>query len=122
MSEKHYVGMGYDLCPVCGVKTHETVLLDKRLKPSLERENWTGWTMCDEHKKLSIDYIALVETVDDPAPSQTTAKLEDVERTGRYVHVRRAAFNTIFGIEPPTAPLGFVGPGVIEKLLAMQED
>lgn len=36
--ERSYVGMGYALCPVCGTKHDEVVLLDKRLRDSLPRE------------------------------------------------------------------------------------
>lgn len=49
---KSYVGSGFSLCPVCGIKHDEVVLLDKRLSNSLERENFMGWAMCQEHERL----------------------------------------------------------------------
>jgi len=69
---KSHVGMEQKVCPVCGTAFDTgTILLDKRLRNSLERKTVTGWDLCPEHAKLwKKGYIALVEC--DPEKSTFT--------------------------------------------------
>lgn len=120
---KSHVSMEQHCCPVCG-KTHDTgsILLNKRLKPTMEQYTITGWGLCPEHKALADDgYIALVEC--DPHKTvvhNDRSSLDQAYRTGVYAHVRREAFNRIFNV--PVAEdqhLVFVEPGVISRLQEM---
>jgi len=112
-SEKSHVGMGYHLCPVCGNKHDEVVLLDKRLKATLARENFMGWAMCAEHQKLRDDgYIALVECKN----TSPVSKLEDADRTGRLAHIRTEVFKELLNMLVPEGGLAFVEDGLIAKL------
>ena len=78
------------------------VLLDERLRPTLERRNFVGWKLCDEHEKLWEEgYIALIEC------------------TGQIAHVRREAWPNIFSVPAPNGPVVFVQEGVIERLHAL---
>ena len=47
MGTKSHVGMEQNVCPVCG-KAFDTgtILLDRRLRNSLERKTVTGWSLC----------------------------------------------------------------------------
>jgi len=59
---KSYVSMERKKCGVCG-KDYDSgsILLDRRLKESMERHTLTGWGMCEEHQKLKdAGYIAIV--------------------------------------------------------------
>ncbi|VGO13675.1 hypothetical protein PDESU_02232 [Pontiella desulfatans] len=120
---KSHVGMEQKVCPVCG-QAFDTgaILLDKRLRNTLERKTVTGWDLCPEHaKQWEKGYIALVEC--DPEKStftDGTIKPQDAYRTGRIVHIRKAAADRIFDVEIKS-PVAFVEPGVVDALEKMQE-
>lgn len=107
MSKSH-VGMGYHLCPVCGIKHDEVVLLDKHLRNTLEPESFVGLKMCAEHQqKYDEGYIALVEV--------TTVLTAN--RTGRIGHVAKSAWTALFNCPVPSTPMAFVEPDVLDKLI-----
>ena len=119
---KSHVSIEQKACPVCG-KSFDTgaILLDKRLRNSLEHKTVTGWGLCPEHAKLwNKGYIALVEC--DPEKSKftgATIKPEDTYRTGCVAHIRKTIAREIFNVEM-TSPVAFVEPGVIDMLEKMQ--
>jgi hypothetical protein len=125
MSEKSYVSMERHLCLVCGTE-YDTgaILLDRRLRASLDRHTTTGWGLCPEHQRLFDNgFVALVEC--DPAKSGHPSsadrlKPDQAYRTGRVAHLKRDVFARVFG-DPIDSKLSsvFVEPGVIEKLEAM---
>lgn len=91
MTEKSHVGMEYHVCPIC-VKRFETgcILLDRRLRQSLERETVTGWELCPEcDARHKAGYIALVAVRNEKGLG--TLKPSEVYREGTIVHVRREA-------------------------------
>jgi hypothetical protein len=118
MNTKSHVGMEQKVCPVCG-QAFDTgaILLDKRLRNSLERHTVTGWDLCPEHAALwDKGYIALVECDPDKSTfTSGTIKPEDAYRTGRIAHIRKAAAKRIFNM-PINGPVAFVEPGVIDQL------
>ena len=123
MTDKSHVSMEQHVCLVCGV-TFDTgaILLDKRLRASMEHRTTTGWGLCAEHQKLADDgFVALVEC--DPQRSGSPAgslKPEQAHRTGRLAHLKRHVFATVFNVPiEANQPCVFVEPGVIEQLEAM---
>ena len=125
MDEKSHVSLEQHACLVCGVSFDTgSVLLDKRLRASMERHTTTGWGLCAEHQKLADDgFVALVEC--DPQRSGSPAsngnlKPEQAYRTGRLAHLKREVFSRLFNvpIEDKQACV-FVEPGVIEQLQSM---
>jgi hypothetical protein len=125
MNDKSHVSLEQHACLVCGT-AYDTgsILLDKRLRASLERHTTTGWGLCAEHQQLFSDgFVALVEC--DP---QRSGKPSDADRlkpgqayrTGRLAHLKRGVFATVFNV-PVAANQAcvFVEPGVIEQLQAM---
>lgn len=124
MSNKSHVSLEQHACLVCGASFDTgNLLLDRRLRASMERHTVTGWGLCPEHQQLADDgFVALVEC--DPVRSNAQRaghiKPEHAYRTGRLAHLRRTVFTQIFN-----APLAdrqacvFVEPGVIEQLQAM---
>ncbi|MBL8297792.1 MAG: ATPase [Rhodanobacteraceae bacterium] len=125
MSDKSYVSLEQRLCLVCGA-AFETgaILLDQRLRASLERHTTTGWGLCaDDQKRFDDGFVALVEC--DPRRSgsmagATRVKPEHAYRTGRLAHLRRTVFTQLFHvpIEDVQACV-FVEPGVIDRLESM---
>ena len=114
---KSHVGLGFHLCPVCGHKHDEVVLLDKSLRNSLGKDNFLGWSLCSEHQKLfDDDFIALIETTNSPN------NLKDADRTGNLAHVRASVFIQIFGQAPPPGKLVFVEKGILAKLQELVKD
>ncbi|HUN74407.1 MAG TPA: ATPase [Steroidobacteraceae bacterium] len=125
MNEKSHVSLEQHVCLVCGV-TFDTgaILLDKRLRASMERYTTTGWGLCVEHQKLSDDgFVALIEC--DPqrsgSPSGTEGmKPEQAYRTGRLAHLKRDVFARVFNVPiAAVQPCVFVEPDVIERLQSM---
>ena len=61
MNDKSHVSLEQHVCLVCG-KAFDTgtILLDKRLRASMEHHTKTGWGLCPEHQKLADDgFVAL---------------------------------------------------------------
>lgn len=114
MTEKSHVGMGYKVCPVCHTKHDEVVLLDKRLRNTLERDNMMGYALCPEHEAMSGEYLALVEMTG-------SYKDRTAAFTGNVAHVRRTVAAQIFGEAYAPHKWVAVEVGVIAKLQAMQQ-
>ncbi|HHW2678374.1 hypothetical protein [Pseudomonas aeruginosa] len=56
MNDKSHVSLEQHVCLVCGTGFDTgAILLDKRLRASMERHTATGWGLCPEHQKLSDD-------------------------------------------------------------------
>lgn len=110
MSKSH-VGMGHHVCPVCGLKHDEVVLLNRFLRDTLTDNMFMGFALCPEHQKLWDDgYVALVEVSNQPKDFQSA------ERTGNLAHVRAEAFSRLFDQPAPEKAIAFVEIGVIQKL------
>lgn len=125
MSDKSHVSMEQHVCVVC-CKTFDTgsVLLDRRLRASMERYTTTGWGMCPEHQKLFDDgFVALIEIDPQRSGSPSSAgrlKPEEAYRTGRFAHLRRGVFTDLFNTQiEDERPCVFVEPALIDQLQAM---
>ena len=125
MNDKSHVSLEQHVCLICGTRFDTgAILLDRRLRASMERHTATGRGLCPEHQKLSDGgFVALVEF--DPQRSGSPAgggraKPEQAYRTGRLAHLKREAFAQVFNV-PIAAdqPCVFVEPGVIEQLQTM---
>ncbi|MGJ7530539.1 ATPase [Variovorax sp. GB1P17] len=123
MNDKSHVSMEQHVCLICGVAFDTgAILLDKRLRASMERHTTTGWGLCAEHQKLADEgFVALVEC--DPQRSGSPSgrlKPEQAYRTGRLAHIKRHVFTQVFNVPiEASQPCVFVEPGVIEQLQAM---
>jgi hypothetical protein len=125
MNDKSHVSLEQHVCLVCGSPFDTgSILLDKRLRASMERHTTTGWGLCPEHQKLSDDgFVALVEC--DPQRSGlpaagTRLKPAEAYRTGRLAHLKREVCTKVFNV-PIAANQScvFVEPGIIERLQTM---
>lgn len=60
MAEKSYVGMGFTVCPFCGKENEENyILLDSRMKNTLDKRNFMGFSLCEEHRAVAENYDAV---------------------------------------------------------------
>ena len=122
MNDKSHVSLEQQVCVVCGTPFDTgNILLDRRLRPTLERNTVTGWGMCVEHERLRTEgFVALVEC--DPRKSGVCAGTQRLQperayRTGRLAHLKREVFAQVFngGIDADQA-LVFVEIGVIDHV------
>ena len=119
--EKSHVGMGHEVCPICGTKHDEVVLLDKRLLNTLTRDMVTGMSLCTSCKDKTEEYLALVGVSNTSTGSKL--KQEDAIRTGELVHIRRTVAARIFSIPLDNKlPMAFVDSEVINHLKKLQEE
>ena len=88
MNDKSHVSLEQHVCLVCGTAFDTgAILLDKRLRASMERHTATGWGLCPEHQKLADDgFVALVECDPQRSGSQAGGRMkpEQAYRTGRW--------------------------------------
>lgn len=115
--EKSHVGMGFHVCPICTVEHDEVVLLDKRLRKSLEHKNFVGWKACSNcEQKKNEGYIALVGI--DPTQSKAPYLPDTVYRTGAVAHLKKHVFKDLFNAPIPDNDehMCFVDNEVIEML------
>jgi hypothetical protein len=122
MSEKSYVSLEQRVCVVCGVRYDtNTILLDRRLRPSLEHRTVTGYGLCESHQEsFDTGYVALIECLPQSSgnPSHgAMVKPGQERRTGRVAYLKREACAVIFNIPiAPTCPCVWVEPTVLELL------
>ena len=83
MNDKSHVSLEQHVCLVCGTAFDTgAILLDKRLRASMERHTATGWGLCPEHQKLADDgFVALIEC--DPQRSVAGWRAHEARHTGR---------------------------------------
>ena len=120
---KSYVSLEKKICAICGHE-HETnsILLDKRLKDSMEHYTVTGYDHCDDCKgKLDDDYIALVEIVNNPGKDKNVLRNEEAQRTGTIAWIRKPIAAQLFN-RTITTPMAFVNHDIIEYLQSMASD
>lgn len=115
-AEKSRVSMGFALCPVCGVKHDEVVLMDSRLRKKLPHESFMGYALCKKDKaKKDEGYIALVECKNsNDGESEARMTLQDADRTGRVCHIRSEIWPKIFNSPAPTQGMRFVTVEAVE--------
>lgn len=106
--------MGIYRCPVCLEKTDEVLLFNTKLRNTLERENFVGFKMCDDHNKklYEEEYVALIETSSPVAPTS----LSDQYRTGNYALIKENVYNDLFNVPISKNRVCFVQVGILQDL------
>lgn len=120
MTDKSYVSLETAVCPVCG-KEHETgsILMDRRLRDSMDRTTCTGYELCDEHKKLWDDgFVALVgvDEFKSHFDSDGNLQMANAHRSGDLLHINERGWSVIFTVKFPKVPFVFIGQEVIELI------
>jgi hypothetical protein len=118
MAEKSHVAMLDMLCPVCAEVVESNILLDKRLKQSLDPK-YQQWSdkLCPSCAEKRQDYIHLVEISN--VSKTERIKPEDSIRTGRTAMLRIQAFCNIFQCPEPKEPYVFCDTELLDKLLSL---
>lgn len=128
-TEKSYVSLERKLCKVC-VSDFETnaIVLDKHLRPNLERTTLTGWGLCpacqDLHDK---GYVAIVGVSNAYREGQTVLTPSSAKRTGDIAHLRRSAWQQVFNSPVPVdadgelLPLVFACDDVLTHIKSVAE-
>lgn len=108
--DKSHVSMEQRQCIVCGcIYDTGAILLDKRLRKSMERHTVTGTGMCPEHQKLKDQgYVALIE-----------ADEKTKNRTGRLIHLKADVWPDIFKEPAPTGGVCYTDKAVCDMLEAI---
>ncbi|CAB4174491.1 hypothetical protein UFOVP1138_63 [uncultured Caudovirales phage] len=125
--DKSYVTMEQKQCPICGtIEDCGSILMDTRIvkgktRKTFEPKTLTGYGLCKEHKKMFDDgFLACIEVTSNT--QRTTIKMENANRTGNIIHIKREAANNIFNTEiEPHIEMIFIQPGVIEKIQKMTQ-
>ena len=117
--EKSYVGMTQYVCPVTGQTWQgNEILIDRRLRKSLDRYNTVGMQVCPEvQEKIDKGFIPLV--VCDPEKSKITngrTKPEDAYRTGEVIYMKKEAFFRVFNIEKLDKHFAYIDPATRDYL------
>lgn len=113
--EKDFVSLGYKVCPVCEKQTDDCVLIEERLRKTLERKTYTGVALCEEHKKEG--FITLIGV--DPEKSNYNGdkmQPENAYKTGRVVFLKKEVFAQIFNVQIDTFDFVYVKDKVIDFL------
>jgi hypothetical protein len=112
MSNKSYVSIEKKQCPICGTLHDVGILLDRRLRDSMEQSTVTGYDLCPEHKELhEKGFIALVVPAISPTEDVTHLKVETA-RSGKYLHIKREVLKNILVNVPAEhieLPMLFIG-------------
>lgn len=125
MGEKSHVSMEQKVCLVTGMPFDSgAILLDKRLKASMERNTVTGWGICPEvQEKFDEGYIALVGVdIDKSNVKDEKITPEDAWRTGNIAYLRRSVAENILTDFPSNLDWIFVDDEFIDKLASMQQE
>jgi hypothetical protein len=122
MNDKSHVSMEQRVCVVC-CKEYDTgaILLDRRLKNSMDRCTITGWGMCPEHQEMKDKgYIALI-AIDPDKSKGPLFTPSTVYRTGNAGHLSAEAFARVFDMPVPEDGVVFCSDGVLDILESMQK-
>lgn len=95
--EKDFVSLGYKICPVCEKQTDDCVLIDRRLRKTLERKSFVGFALCEEHKKEG--FITIIG-IDPEKSNMENGKItpQGAYKTGRILFVKKEVFCQIFNL------------------------
>lgn len=120
---KSYVSMEANVCIVC-TEQFDTgaILLDRRLRESMEPKTTTGWGMCPHHEALKDDgFVALVACDEAKSGLLDNGNVDPAEawRTGVIAHLRKGAFAEVFNVPVPDGMLVFCDEEVIAAIQAL---
>ena len=112
--------MGQHVCLICG-ETHDSgeILLDKRLKNSLERTTVTGHgncSTCDE--RIADGMVAMIGADESKSKKLRNGNLDPTEayRTGELIWLKDTVFAQVFDVPVPPQSICFVEGEVIKML------
>ena len=123
LEEKSHVGMESRMCVVFG-KQFDTgaLLLDRRLKETLDHHHLVGWGFCPEaQEKLDEGFVALVAVDADKSDRDVDGTItpDGAYRLGPIAWVRTSVAKDMFNV--PIKDVCFCEIGVIEYLEKLEK-
>jgi len=114
---KSHVSMEQKICPCCD-KTFDSgaILLDRKLKNSMERNTITGFQLCSDCRKEG--FVLMVE-INNP-PDGKTITPQDAYRTGKTAYIKKDVFSKMFNVENPV-PFCYAGKEVFDILESLDK-
>jgi hypothetical protein len=121
--DENFVAMATHKCPICG-KDHQhntEILMHKQGRAIPKDLPASDWSLCKKDELLfKSNYIALIETENNPEDESQRLQMEDAIRTGRLAHLKRHAFEQVFNTEiGPDCSFVFIDAEAMDKLIAM---
>ena len=117
---KSHVSLETNQCPICTNKFDTgAILLDTRLKDSLERETLTGLGICpDCQVRLDDGFLALIEVSNDPQERVEKLQIDEANRTGNIAWLKRTVAERMFvGVNLSNDPFLFIDGDVFKQLV-----
>lgn len=125
MSKSH-VSVEQKICVVIGKPYDAGILLDRRLKNSLEPTTLTGWGLCPEVKeKIDAGFIAMVEVDESKSIRCDDGKIkpQDAYRLGGVAYLKREVFGRIFNCDGNKVPdVVYTDTEVMEYLKKLDDE
>jgi len=114
---KEIVSMEQKLCPICNITFNSDVILIKRnLRPTLNRSTLTGYQYCKQcQSKIDDGYIGLIGVKND-TEENTRLKIEDANRTGDLIFIKKEAAEQLFNVEEKLSDMMFIDEDVVTML------
>lgn len=113
------------VCPVTGKEFKVGVLLDRRLKDSLEEETVTGFQLSPEVQKIVDEgYIALVEIDESKSTKTNDGNIlpPGAYRTGVIICMKRDIFDSTIKVEvPKESPFVYIDSDASEYIKKIQQ-
>lgn len=122
---KSHVSLEQQVCVVC-TENFDTgsLLVNRRLRNSLEHTTTTGWGMCPKCTKMKDEgYVALIgiDEAKSSAVHRADLKPGEAYRTGDVAHIRSEVWDHVFTIPIPEKRIAFVGDEVMQIMKRLQE-
>ena len=119
---KSHVSMEQHYCPICSEeKDTGTLLLDRRMRDSLEMHTTTGVGICIDCKAMGNDgYVALVGV--DPNKSEIDGDLikpSKAHRISEYLWLKRSVAEQVLNVDVSEYPFVYIDQPAIEMIKKM---
>ena len=122
--EKSYVSLDTKVCPICTKKHSVGIILDKRLKETLERNTITGYETCAEcTTHIENNFIAFVSVDIEKSTRNSNEHLsvEGAYRTGRIAWLKKSVAEQIFN-HKINSPMVFASDQLIDTLEKLRNE
>jgi hypothetical protein len=118
---KSHVSLEQKCCPICG-KTFDngTILLDRRLKQSLEHHTVTGYDICEACIKPGFLSIVICDESKSTFNSKGRLTPEGAYKTGEVIYIKKEVASQIFNCDI-NFPFLYGGQDLADKLKSIME-
>ena len=122
--EKSYVSLDTKVCPICTKKHEVGILLDTRLRNTMEKHTITGYETCPECKThIENNFVAFVSVDIEKSTRNSNEHLsvEGAYRTGRIAWLKKSVAEQMFG-RKINSPMIFASDVLIDDLERLRNE